>query len=83
MINDEDRLHLDESDFRRKRALLAPHVFALPGRDDPPISDLVSQDAWDHLVHLSDDVSIRTTNWIGSRVDLLHEISKQCSLPLR
>jgi hypothetical protein len=77
MINDEDRVHLADNDFRRERAMLAPHVFAIHDGYDPPITDLVDQDVWEHLVHLPDDVAIRTTNWIGSRVGLLHEISMQ------
>jgi len=54
-----------------------PSAFALAEGDDPPIFDLVSEEVWDHLVHLTDDVAIRTTNWIGSRVELLHEVSMQ------
>jgi hypothetical protein len=74
---DENRVHLDDNDFRRERAMLAPYVFAIHDGYDPPITDLVNQDVWEHLIHLPDDVAIRTTNWIGSRVDLLHEISMQ------
>jgi hypothetical protein len=77
MTMEEDRQHLAEDDFRRERIWLAPSVFALPGGPDPPISDLVSEEVWDHLIHLSDDVAIRTTNWIGSKVGLLHEVSMQ------
>jgi hypothetical protein len=77
MTMEEDRQHLDKDDFRRERIWLAPSAFALSDGDDPPISDLVSEEVWDNLLHLPDDVAIRTTNWIGSKVGLLHEVSMQ------
>jgi len=77
MTAEEDRQHLAADDFRRERVWLAPSAFALSDGDDPPISDLVPEEIWDHLIHLTDDVAIRTTNWMGSRVKLLHEVSMQ------
>lgn len=79
MANDPDsfRVPLPESDFRRGRALLAPGAFAVPGGPDPPVDNLVSQPVWDHLIHLSDDVALRTTNWQGSTTDAIHRVSMQ------
>lgn len=77
MTAPEDRLHLDDSDFRRVRSMLAPHVFAFSEGADPPISDLVEKGIWDHLVHLPDDVALRTTNWIGGTVGQVHAVSMQ------
>ncbi len=77
MTMEEDRQHLAEDDFRRERIWLAPSAFALSNGCDPPISDRVSEEVWDHLIHLPDDVAIRTTNWIGSKVGLAHEVSMQ------
>lgn len=77
MTRDEDHQHLADDDFRHERVWLAPSAFALSDGDDPPISDLIPEATWDHLVHLSDDVAIRTTNWKGSRVELLHQVSAQ------
>jgi hypothetical protein len=74
---EEDRQHLAEDDFRRERNWLTPSAFAISDGEDPPISELVSEEVWDHLMHLPDDVAIRTTNWIGSKVELLHEVSMQ------
>jgi hypothetical protein len=74
---DEDRLELAQDDFRRGRSMLAPSAFAFSEGEDPPISDLVRKDVWDHLVHLPDDVAIRTTNWFGSKVVHAHEVSSQ------
>lgn len=74
---EKDLQHLADKDFRRERAWLAPSAFALSNGDDPPIYDLISEEVWDHLMHLPDDVAIRTTNWTGSKVGLLHEVSMQ------
>lgn len=76
MTAEEDLQHLYEDDFRRERAWLPPHVFALSDGDDPPISDLVREAVWDSVIHLPDDVAIRTTNWIGN-VESLHAVSTQ------
>lgn len=77
MAADEYRQDLDERDFRRIRSMLSPAAFAISDGEDPPISDLVDKEVWDHLVHLADDVAIRTTNWTGSAVGLVNAVSSQ------
>jgi hypothetical protein len=77
-VTPEDyRQRLSEADFRRERSMLAPHAFALAESKDPPIDDLVTKEVWDHLVHLPDDVALRTTNWTGSLVGRVHHVSAQ------
>jgi hypothetical protein len=76
--SDPDLLYLPEDDFRRTRAMLAPHVFALGGdSQDPPPSDLVDKEVWGHLVHLTDDVLLRTTSCQGTTTRMIHEICGQ------
>ena len=77
MTEPEHRLQLAPDDFRRDRAMLAPEAFALSEGDDPPINDLVDKATWDHVVHVPDDVAIRTTNWTGSVTDLIHGVSSE------
>ena len=72
----DDRVHLPEDDFRRERALLAPHLFADPGTGhDLPPTEIVSLDAWTGLVDLPTDVLLRTTSHEGSSVDALHSLT--------
>lgn len=67
--------HLDASDFRAHRKVLDPDDFALTdGEPDPPPSDLVSEEVWDGIMTLPDDVAIRTTSHLGEWVELLHEL---------
>ncbi|MGA2311623.1 MAG: hypothetical protein ABSF87_04535 [Xanthobacteraceae bacterium] len=60
------------TDFRAVRSMLEPHEFA-EGRDVAP-SDLVDQDVWDGIMHLPEDVSIRTSDHNGTRLKLLHSL---------
>jgi hypothetical protein len=53
-------------DFRSARAKLPPEVFAISEGMDAPASDLVPKDTWDSIVHLPDDVSLRTSDHYGS-----------------
>lgn len=67
--------HLDASDFRAHRKVLEPDDFALTdGEPDPAPSDLVSEEVWDGIMTLPDDVAIRTTSHLGEWVELLHDL---------
>jgi hypothetical protein len=71
----KDRINLPIRDFRRRRALLAPHLFADPGTgNDQPPTDLVSRAAWAGIIDLPTDVLLRATSHEGSTVDRLHKI---------
>jgi hypothetical protein len=77
-MRDEDAYDLEESDFRRIRRRLAPHVYfwgdhESPERYEPP-SDLVSREAWDHIMDLATDVALGTTDELGSAVGRLNEV---------
>ncbi|MGI0134935.1 MAG: hypothetical protein ACREBW_08275, partial [Candidatus Micrarchaeaceae archaeon] len=66
--------NLEPSDFRAVRRVLEPDDFALTGDkpDGPPI-DLISEEAWDHIMTLPSDVAIRTSGFQGSRISLLND----------
>lgn len=65
---------LPKEDFRAARIVLEPSDFAAGSElPDPPPKDLISEDMWNHLVGLPDDVAIRTTNDFGS---ILKELSE-------
>ncbi len=71
----EDRLDLPADDFRRRRALLAPHVFADPGTgDDLPPTDMVAEDTWQEIMDLPTDVALRTSSHQGQMLDVLHAL---------
>lgn len=75
-MDDEDRLSLPEDDFRRERALLAPHVFALPGDEqDFPPRDLVSREDWSGVMDLPTDVALRTSSHQGQTFASLHHLN--------
>lgn len=57
------------TDWRSRRRLLDPEIF-LNGSNPPP-TDLVDQQVWDHLFHLADHVSITTSNHHGTLLKLL------------
>jgi hypothetical protein len=60
---------LDPSDFRASRWKLLPDDFALgPEGPDAPPRDLIDEETWDSIIHLPDDVSIRTSNTFGSEI---------------
>lgn len=66
---------LDLGDFRAHRKVLEPDDFAsFDGETDPPPSDLISEEAWDGIMTLPDDVAIRTTSHLGEWVALLHDL---------
>lgn len=60
-----DHVRLPRLDYRRTRCFLAPHVFAFGG-DTPDPSDLMDQEHWEHVMHLADDVALRTSSHTGS-----------------
>ncbi len=66
---------LDLSDFRAQRSVLDPDDFALGSEEpDPPPTDLISEDVWNGIMTLPDDVAIRTTSYQGSRIEMLHDL---------
>jgi hypothetical protein len=68
MTRPEDKTDLHEDDFRRLRSYLAPHVF-YPYEEGtyPPISDLMQQDAWEHVMDLATDVALKTSSYTNLR----------------
>jgi hypothetical protein len=82
-VTDEaDLLPLPESDFRRVRSYLAPHVFATWRMDDPdepdvwPFpTDLISKDDWDGFMTLPTDVALKTTSYEGSWASQVHRLA--------
>lgn len=74
-MDDENRLSLPVGDFRRERALLAPHVFALSGSEpDFPTTDLVPEAAWSGVMDLPTDVALRTSSHQGCIFSVLHNL---------
>ncbi len=62
------------TDSRSHRRLLDPEIF-LNGCNPPP-TDLIDLALWDHLVHLTDHVSITTSNHHGTLLGRLHELDR-------
>jgi hypothetical protein len=54
------------TDFRSIRRKLSPEDFALGPKEEPEPSDLIDEDTWSSLVHLTDDVSLRTSDHHGT-----------------
>ena len=75
MAGQGERVPLAADDFRKERALLAPHLFADPGSGDEPPTELVSQDRWEHVIDLPTDVLLRTTSHEGRAFDDLANLS--------
>lgn len=74
-MRDEDRLDLPPDDFRRERALLAPHVFADPGTGhDLPPTELTPRETWDGVMDLPTDVALRTSGHQGRVIEALHAL---------
>lgn len=66
---------LDSDDFRARREVLESDDFAsADGEPDPPPSALISEETWDGIMTLPDDVAIRTTSHLGEWVELLHDL---------
>jgi hypothetical protein len=54
------------ADFRSKRSKLPPEAFAIAPEVEPEPSDPIDEETWTDLVHLPDDVSIRTSDFHGT-----------------
>lgn len=71
MTDPRDRVQLDQDDFRRLRAYLAPHIF-LPYEENPngypPPFDLIDESAWEGIMALPTDVALRTSSYTGSHM---------------
>lgn len=52
--------------------MLPPEAFAVSEGVDAPPSDLISEDTWHGIVHLPDDVALRTSSHKGRRLHLLY-----------
>jgi len=61
-------------DFRTKRDLLPDEVFALSNGPRPGPTDLVSEDIWNGITHLPDDVALTTSNHHGSQLATLYTL---------
>lgn len=64
---------LPVSDFRAVRHVLEPQDFALGSEeDDPAPSDQIDPETWAGIMHLPDDVAIRTSDHCGRHLRLLY-----------
>jgi hypothetical protein len=73
----DDRIDLPADDFRRHRALLAPHLFADPGTcSDLPPTELVSEETWAGIMDLPTDVALRTSSHQGQMLDALYALQE-------
>ena len=61
-------------DFRAVRIILEPDDFALSSGDDPSPSDPVDKDTWQGITTLTDDVSIRTSNYHGKLLKIQYDL---------
>jgi hypothetical protein len=69
---------LELNDFRAVRRVLEPDDFAVTdGEADGPPSDLIDEEAWDHIMTLPDHVAIRTSGFQGSRISLLNDLATE------
>lgn len=62
------------TDFRATRTLLPDEAFALSSGPTPGPTDLVSDDVWSGIMHLPDDVAIRTSDHHGSQLATLESL---------
>jgi hypothetical protein len=63
-----------DADFRSSRRKLPPEAFALGPKTEPEPSDLIGKDTWGFLIHLPDDVSIRTSNYHGTLLKRAYDV---------
>ncbi len=61
-------------DPRHTRDKLPPEAFAISEGDDPPPTDPIADDVWSSIVHLPDDVSLRTSDYDGTLIGEAHEL---------
>jgi hypothetical protein len=62
------------NDFRTTRALLSDECFLLATDKQPDPTDIVEEDIWHGIMHLPDDVAIRTFDHNGVRLALLYSL---------
>lgn len=77
--------NVDLNDFRAVRRVLEPDDFALTdGIPDPPPTDLIDRESWEHIMTLPGHVAITTTSYQGSRISLMNDLSSEWvfSMPL-
>jgi hypothetical protein len=71
-----DHVALGHNDFRRTRTFLAPHVFATGGDlPDPPPTELIDRERWEHITHLADDVALRSSSYSGASTARMSELA--------
>lgn len=64
---------LPASDFRAKRLMLEESDFAMPAGKYPGPTNLIQKAAWNSIVSLPDDVSIRTSDQYGPQLEQMWE----------
>lgn len=74
--SDEYFRALPEGDFRRYRAYLADHLFALSDGPSSPPTDSVPQEPWRGVIDLPTDVLLRTTDYQGTIVNEVYQQTK-------
>jgi hypothetical protein len=76
MPSEEFTAPLTHGQFRERRVNLSDAAFALvePGGAEEP-TDLIEPEVWEHLMDLSTDVLLRTTDHFGSTFRGMHSIS--------
>lgn len=62
------------TDFRAIRHQLEPDDFAISDSEDIAPTDLIDEQTWAGITHLTDDVAIRTSDHNGIRLSLLHSL---------
>jgi hypothetical protein len=62
------------ADFRAVRHRLEPHEFAISDGPDIKPTHLIDEKTWAGITHLPDDVSIRTSDHNGHRLELLYSL---------
>lgn len=65
-------------DFRRWRHKLHDYEFALPGsKQKPPLRQRVDKKTWEGIIHLPDDVSLRTSDYFGPQLKAAYQIANK------
>jgi len=63
-------------DFRRWRHKLRDYMFLISGkRDKPPLNLRIDKETWAGIVHLTDDVSLRTSDYFGPQLKSAYKIA--------
>ncbi|MGH8428183.1 MAG: hypothetical protein ACRES7_09425 [Gammaproteobacteria bacterium] len=65
---------LPTSDFRAVRHMLEPEDFAISEGEDTEPTDLIDEETWAGMMHLPEDVSVRTSDHNGARLKLLYRL---------